>query len=117
MDNNARNCKRGGRPKKEVLRDKFAGVWFTKEEYEIVKKRALQTRLTVSRFLQQAALKVTVTGRITAEQNEYLKQLAGMGRNLNQIAHKGNAEGFLPAMAEFIKYREQLNEIIRKLSV
>ena len=116
MSNEEKDWKRGGRPKQEVLRDKFSGTWFTQQEYETVKQRAARAGMRLSVFLREVALKRGIVGRLTEEQNEQLKQLAGMGRNLNQMAHKGHAEGFLFALADFTSYRDKLTELIDKLS-
>lgn len=116
MSSEQNGRKRGGRPKQEIIRDKFSGTWFTQEEYEAVLQRAARAGMRLSVFLREVALKRNVVGRLTPEQNEQLSQLAGMGRNLNQMAHKGHAEGFLFALSDFTSYRDQLSELIRKLS-
>jgi hypothetical protein len=107
----------GGRPKKATLRDKFVGVRFTLDEYEAVKKKAAEARLALSDLLRQAALKAIITSHLSAEEMSYVRQLTGMANNLNQMAHKGHAEGILSALAEFSKYREKIDALILKLGL
>lgn len=117
MDSEKEKKRSGGRPKKTILRNKFVGVRFTAEEYRAVKEKAAEARFLLSDFLRQAALKVTINSRLSDEEISFVRQLAGMANNLNQIAHKGHAEGFAFALIDFTRYREKLDALIHKLSL
>lgn len=42
----------------------------------------------------QDKLFVDVIERLTVEQADFIRKLCGMANNLNQLAHRANAEGF-----------------------
>ena len=116
MEEKHEKSNKGGRPKQAVLRDRWIGTRFTAAELLIVKQKAHLAGLVLSHFLRESALHAIVTSHFTAEEKEWLRQLTGMANNLNQIAHKGNAEGFLSALAPFQFYRDKLDQLITKLT-
>lgn len=114
MSSEKENTLKGGRPKKTVLRDKFIGVRFTADEYEAVKKKAKEAGIRLSKLLRLAAFNVQLQSRVSPEEREAIRQLTGMAVNLNQLAHKGHAEGFSFALATFGQYEEKIKFILQK---
>ena len=106
---------RGGRPKKTTHLDKFVSVRFSVEEYEAVKNKAKEAGIRLSRLLRLSALQASVKGRVTDEERVLIRQLTGMAINLNQVAYKGNAEGFAFALITFGQYEEKIRTLIQKL--
>ena len=106
---------RGGRPKKTKHLDKFVSVRFSSEEYEVVQNKAKEAGVRLSQLLRLSALHVNVKSKITEEEKVFIRQLTGMAINLNQVAHKGNAEGFTFALITFGQYEEKIRAILKKL--
>ncbi|MCD8263385.1 MAG: MobC family plasmid mobilization relaxosome protein, partial [Tannerellaceae bacterium] len=50
--------------------------------------------------------------RLTPALNNYIRQLSGMGNNLNQIARKANREGYSPIRNEYLYLAEKIDNII-----
>ena len=105
----------GGRPKKATHLDKFVSVRFSSEEYEVVKKKAKEGGLKLSKLLRLSALKAVVNSKVTEEEKVLIRQLTGMAINLNQVAHKGNVEGYPFALLTFGQYEEKIRFILKKL--
>jgi hypothetical protein len=98
-----------------LLRDKWVGVRFTLTEYETLKRKAQKAGLTLSELLRRAANNVVILERLSNEDLGHVRQLSGMATNLNQIAHKINAEGFaLTAEPVFQQYTE-MQQLLTKL--
>jgi predicted DNA binding CopG/RHH family protein len=117
MESEERHTKRkGGRPKKAVKKDAVTAVRFTKIEYAVVKQKASKAGLCISVYIRQMAVNGKVTPRINEEQSHFVRQLAGMANNLNQLAKKAHQEGLLKAMLYFEGYRNQLDELINRLT-
>ena len=74
---------KGGRPKKEAA-DKL--------KYRLTVKMATSDYYT----LKGKAVKE----RLTPEHTDYVRKLCGMANNLNQLAHKANAAGFVTVRME-----------------
>ena len=106
---------RGGRPKKATHLDKFVSVRFSGEEYEVAKNKAKEAGIRLSQLLRLSALNATVKSKVTAEEKVLIRQLTGMAINLNQVAHKGNAEGFTFALITFGQYEDKIRAILKKL--
>lgn len=45
-------------------------------------------------FVRKVFEKGNVIERLTVEQADFIRKLYGMANNLNQLAHRANAEGF-----------------------
>ncbi len=114
MSSEKENFYRGGRPKQAINKDKIIGVRFTGEEYEVVKGKAKEAGMKLSKLLRLSALNISLKSRVTAEEKEAIRQLTGMAVNLNQLAHKGHVEGFTFALAAFGQYEEKIKFILQK---
>lgn len=56
----------------------------------------------MSEFVRKVLDKGNVIERLTIEQADFIRKLCGMANNLNQLAHRANADGFY-AIAPFHK--------------
>ena len=63
-------------------------------DYVTVKNRSKQAGLTLTEYQRQMVLHGQVVERVSAEQMELFRQLAGMGNNMNQLAHQANKYGY-----------------------
>ncbi|KXB36232.1 bacterial mobilization protein MobC [Bacteroidales bacterium KA00344] len=111
--------KKGGRPTKGVAEKKkyCITVKLNTQDYYTLKGKAKSAGITMSEFVRKVLDKGNVIERLTVEQADFIRKLCGMANNLNQLAHRANAEGF-HAVAPFhkdivIKIDEILNLIRR----
>lgn len=106
---------RGGRPEQTIKRDIRLTVRLTKKEHFILLGRAGQAALTPSEYIRQLAIKGKVISRLTAEQMQLVRQLAGLSNNINQVARICHRESLFEAMKYFEHYRTAVDAVIQKL--
>ena len=103
---------KGGRPKKEAA-DKL--------KYRLTVKMATSDYYTLKgmsagEFLRECMRSCHVKERLTPEHTDYVRKLCGMANNLNQLAHKANAAGFVTVRMEcrvlVVRIEELLNLIL-----
>ena len=111
--------KKGGRPTKGVAEKKKyrITVKLNTQDYYTLKGKAKSAGVTMSEFVRKVLDKGNVIERLTVEQADFIRKLCGMANNLNQLAHRANADGF-HVVAPFhkniiIKIDEILNLIRR----
>jgi hypothetical protein len=88
-----RSYNKGGRPKKDVVKDQIIGVKCTAYEKRAIQTKAKSGGMTVSEYLREMGLR----GKINFKQRALPKEalaLAGtfnhLAANLNQVARKRN---------------------------
>ena len=96
--------KKGGRPTKGAAEKKKyrITVKLTTEDYYTLKGKAKSAGISMSEFVRKVLDKGNVIERLTVEQADFIRKLCGMANNLNQLAHRANAERF-HAVAPFHK--------------
>lgn len=110
--------KTGGRPPKKRM-EKYHRVVSTKLtelQYYAIRKRALQAGLPLSNYIRQAVIRGKIVSRISRQDAEVIRQLAGEANNLNQLARRANAGGFVLIVQELLKLKVRIVEIINQLS-
>ena len=103
------NRNKGGRPTKEIKRNKFLGVKCTSLEKFLIKANAKYSGLTVSEYLRELGMngKIDMPKIIVPKEILHLTgTLNHMAANLNQIAKKRNQLDELNALE-----RAQLNQL------
>jgi hypothetical protein len=92
-----KNQNKNGRPKKdEADRKKYKlTVKMETKEYFSFKAKVRSAGLTQSEYIRRCIVKSEVKQRLTSEHLGYIRQLAGMANNINQIAHKANVAGYV----------------------
>ena len=88
--------KKGGRPTKGVAEKKKyrITVKLNTQDYYTLKGKAKSAGVTMSDFVRKVLDKGNVIERLTVEQADFIRKLCGMANNLNQLAHRANADGF-----------------------
>jgi len=107
----------GGRPKKgpaEKLKYRVS-VKLCTEDYYSLKARAREAGVNATEFARQAILSGRVVARLTPEQVANIRTLCGMGNNLNQIAKKANAAGYIAARSEYLSLAPNIDELLNRL--
>ena len=105
----------GGRPKKANNRNVNKGIRFTEKEYFAIKQNASKAGIKISSYIRQMALTGKITPRLNEDERHFVTQLIGMANNLNQLTKVGHQDGLLTAVMMFEKYRNQVDELLKKL--
>ena len=108
--------RKGGRPPSEQKRDQQMTVLLTKLEKLAIKKRAQKAGLSLSDYGRQMVLTGKAQVRLTPEENATLNEMAKLGNNLNQIAHKANADGIRSIAFDASRLLQQLSQLLNKPS-
>jgi len=87
---------KGGRPTKGAAEKKKyrITVKLNTQDYYTLKGKAKSAGISMSEFVRKVLDKGNVIERLTVEQADFIRKLCGMANNLNQLAHRANAEGF-----------------------
>ena len=87
---------KGGRPTKGAAEKKKyrITVKLTTEDYYTLKGKAISAGISMSEFVRKVLDKGNVIERLTIEKADFIRKLCGIANNLNQLAHRVNAEGF-----------------------
>ena len=114
MANDEPAKKKGGRPPSAQKRDKKINLYVTGLEELVIKKRAERAGLNLSDYCRQLVLTGQAQVRLSPQENETLNQAARLGNNLNQIAHKANADGIRSIALEAHRLLQQLSQLLDK---
>ena len=110
--------KKGGRPRllnTEKKKYKLPPVRLGTVDYAMVKNRSRQAGLTLTEYQRQMVLNGQVVERLSAEQMELYRQLAGMGNNMNQLAHQANKYGYYKDAELYHENVIQVSNLIYKI--
>lgn len=105
-------------------RDKSITVRMTKEEYNRLQEKLVQTGQTQQAFVVNAIDGAMITTpamalelkKINVTMSELLKQLRGMATNINQLAHKANGYMELPTVEKLEQIDDEIGEFREEAS-
>ena len=103
-----------GRPGKIIKKEVRAAVRFTPHEYFIVQEKAAQSGRSTSAYIRQAAIQAKIIQRLTEEEVQLIRQLAGISANINQLTKLSHQEGFYNTMKYFETYRQKIDVLLNK---
>ena len=109
--------KKGGRPKlnqSEKLQYRIPVRLCTRDFYAL-KAKAKQVGMTCTEVARMAIIGCQIHQRLTPEQMDCIRKLSGMGNNLNQIARRANAEGYINARTEYFYLADKIDNIINQI--
>jgi hypothetical protein len=107
--------KKAGRPVKAVRKEIRVTIRFTRSEYFIIQEKALKAGRSTAGYMRELAINAQIISRLTTEERMFVRQLAGMANNLNQLAKSCHQEGSLKAMFYFQTFLAHLEDILKKL--
>ena len=93
---------KGGRPPKgatEKLKYRITLKMATADYFALL-AQAKNAGVSANEYLRGCFRNGYVKERLTAEHSDYVRKLCGMANNLNQLAHKANAAGFVTVRME-----------------
>ncbi len=107
---------KGGRPKKgaaEKLRYKVS-FFLQTGDYYALKTKAKSAKLRMAEVVRRAVTGCRIVSRFTPEQIGWMRNLVGMGNNLNQLTKLAHQAGY-PEIAD--QNRQVVGEISRTLKL
>ena len=112
------STKTGGRPAKSSIEKKqrVVSTKLTKPYFYAIQKRATDAGVSLSEYVRQAVVNGQIVQRISRQDADTLRKLAGEANNLNQIARQANISGFIPVADDVITLKNRIVEIINQLS-
>jgi hypothetical protein len=109
--------KKGGRPKlspAEKLKYRIA-VNLCTQDYYVLKVKASQAGMTCTEVARLAITGCQIRQRLTPEQMDCIRKIAGMGNNLNQIAKRVNIEGYTNNRSEYLFLADNIDNVLTLL--
>jgi len=106
--------KKGGRPKL-ILAEKLSyriPVRLCTRDFIALKTKAAQAGMSRTELARQAIIGCKIRQRLTPEQMDCIRNLSRMGNNLNQIAKRANAEGYINARSEHFDLADKIDNVI-----
>ena len=79
-------------------------------------KEAEQCCLPLSDFIYQILTDRKVVPRISQEEMDIIRKLAGQSNNLNQLTKKAHAAGFETIIPQLLELNNEIRELIKSLS-
>ena len=107
---------KGGRPPKKVKRQSQLMVRLTENERFLIDAKAKAAGMKPSSWIRAAAKKAKVASRLTPEDTGFLRMLAGLANNLNQLARLAHIDGLLSVQKKCRDCLYAIDDILKKLS-
>lgn len=117
-EDNSPKRKRGGRPKlpEGERRDYPVKVYFDQANYAKLLRRSKRTGRPLSEIVYELAVNGYVKEPLSRETIKWLRALAGMANNLNQLAHLGHIHGPLYIADDNKRLSQEISDLIVKLN-
>lgn len=106
---------KGGRPPKKVKRQSQLMVRLTENERFLIDAKAREAGMKPSAWLRAAARKARLVARLKPQDMGFLRMLAGMANNLNQIARLAHIEGLFSVHKKCRECLCEIDDILKKL--
>ncbi|MGV3604334.1 MAG: plasmid mobilization protein [Dyadobacter fermentans] len=110
------NKSRGGRPPKKVKRNAQLMVRLSETERFLIESKARESGLRPSTWMRQAAKKARVVARLSAEEAGFIRMLAGLANNLNQLLRFTNMQGLLHETKKAAELLSNIDHLLKRLT-
>lgn len=107
---------KGGRPQKKIKRCHIYMIRLTDLEQFTIATKAKNAGTTISDFFRKSAQKAKVIARLTTEEAGYMRMLAGMANNLNQLTHLAHKNGLLTVQRNCRTLMAELDESLKRIN-
>jgi hypothetical protein len=112
-----KNMKKVGRP---ILKDSVKLsypiiVKLCTKDFNELKAKARQAGMTRTEFARLAIIGCEIRQRLTPEQMDCIRKIAGIGNNLNQIARKINAAGYTNNRGEYLYLADKIDNELNRI--
>ena len=112
------NNNKGGRPKlapTEKKKYSLPPVRVSTNDFHIVKAMAKHLGLSLTEYQRQMILNGKVVERVSPKHMAIYRQLAGIGNNLNQLAHQANIYGYTQDAQLYHENAVEVSNLIKQL--
>ena len=103
---------KGGRPSIPENERKY----FDKGSYKKLCRISKRENLSLSSIVYQLVVNGKITSRLSTEETSYIRKLAGMANNLNQLTHLSHIYGIFRTEEDLNRLLKQIDDIIVKIS-
>ena len=112
-----KNRNNEGRPPKSATEKRKYKITarFATKEYFSLKEKACRAGVTLSEYLRRVSTSSVVRERLRPQHMHHILQLTGMVNNLNQIARKANATGYVSARTEYRYLASEIYDLINRI--
>jgi len=107
---------KGGRPPKKVKRENQLMVRLTENERFLVEEKSKEAGMRPSEWFRQAAKKAKVIARLKPEDGEFLRMLAGLANNLNQLTRLAHKDGLITVQKKCRELLFEIDGVLKNLS-
>ena len=76
------------------MKYRLPAVKVNTEEYFAVKEKAKAAGVSLTEFIRECIFSGEVIAKVTPEQMKIIRDLAGLGTNVNQLAKRANTAGY-----------------------
>lgn len=91
-------------------------VKFSKKEYTNLIKKVNQAQAkTISEFVREAIFIGQIKERMSVEQLSYIRKIAGMANNLNQLAKEAHISGVHTLSENCISIYKRIDDLLKEL--
>jgi hypothetical protein len=104
-----------GRPPKLKKQEVFRGFFVTRAQDFVIQQKVKKAGLTFSDYMRQLAVTNFVKPRWTAEEREMIRKLVNISVDINRLAVIAEKQGAAQAMLFFVRYRDDIDVIIKTL--
>jgi hypothetical protein len=113
-----KNPNKNGRPPKDSAERKQQKVTvkMTMQDYRTFGFKARMANITMSEYIRRLIHSSEVKQRLSPEHLGYVRQIAGMANNLNQIAKRANTAGYLEAHQDCRTMIIQLDGLVKRIT-
>ncbi len=112
-----KNRNKDGRPRLSFTqkKDYKVSVKFAADEYYALIEKARKAGTTISALVRAALQECDIKERLGSSHLKIILQLTGMANNLNQIARRANAAGYLSAKKDTETLAKSIDELIKSI--
>lgn len=105
---------RGGRPQKAkgVKKSYCFATRLNEIERDIVMEKCEKSGLSRSKFLRKCLFDAKIVERLNPETRQLFKKIGGVANNLNQAAHRANADGYPAASSELSQLATEISDML-----
>lgn len=100
---------------KEYPHGKYITVYFSKEDFKILRKRIAEANSSYSAFVREIFLHGKINARLNEEERHFFRELISMSNDINQLVSMARKEGLAKVMLHFEQYRKKIDELINKM--
>ncbi len=109
--------KKGGRRKlspSEKLKY-IVAVKLCTEDFYTLKAKATVAGMTYTELARKAITGCAVRQRMSNEQMDCIRKIAGIGNNLNQLARRANAGNYIDVRLEYLFLADKIDNLLNQI--